>query len=57
MVLFAEAVGVPTPTDMVSDELSLDQVIGNLGATFAQVKDALDKSASTLGAVYKEVLP
>ena len=48
---------MPTPTDMVSDELSLDQVIGDLGATFVQAKDSLAKSASTLGAVYKEVLP
>ena len=48
---------MPTPTDMVSDELSLDQVIGDLGTQFVQAKDALAKSTSTLGAVYKEVLP
>ena len=48
---------MPTPTDVVSDELSLDQVIGDLGASFVQAKDSLAKSASALGAVYKEVLP
>ena len=48
---------MPAPTDMVSDEMSLDQAIGDLGATFVQAKDALAKSTSTLGAVYKEVLP
>ena len=32
---FAEAAGVPTPSDMVSDEMSLDQVIGDLGAYVA----------------------
>ena len=48
---------MPAPTDMVSDELSLDQVIGDLGATFVQVNDALVKSASTLGAVHQNVLP
>ena len=48
---------MPTPTDMVGDELSLDRVIGDLGAQFVQAKDSLAKSASTLGAVYKEVLP
>ena len=37
--------------------MSLDQAMGDLGATFAQAKDALAKSTSTLGAVYKEVLP
>ena len=57
LVLFSEASGVPAPTDLVSDELSLDQVIGDLGTSVAQAKDALAKSASTLGAVYKEVLP
>ena len=42
---------------MVSDELSLDHVIGDLGAMFVQAKDALAKSTSTLDAVYKNVLP
>ena len=48
---------MPTPTDMVSDELSLDQVIGDVGTQPVQAKDALAKSASTLGAVHKNVLP
>ena len=48
---------MPTPTDMVSDKLSLDQVIGDLGAQFVQAKDALAKSASTLSAIHKNVLP
>ena len=37
--------------------MSLDQAMGDIGATFAQPKDALAKSTSTLGAVFKEVLP
>ena len=48
---------MPAPSDMVSDYMSLDQAMGDLGATFAQAKDALAKSTSTLGAVFKEVLP
>ena len=48
---------MPAPTDMVSDELSLDQVIGDLGTTFVQAKDALAKSTSILGAVHQNVLP
>ena len=48
---------MPAPTDMVSEDLSLDQVIGDLGATFVQAKDALAMSASTLGAVHQNVLP
>ena len=48
---------MPTPTDMVSDKLSLDQVIGDLGTQFAQAKDAIAKSTSTLSAVHKNVLP
>ena len=57
LVFVAEAIGVPAPTDMVSDELSLDQVIGDLGATFVQANDALAKSTSTLGDVHQNVLP
>ena len=53
----AEAAGVPAPTDMVSDKMSLDQVIGDLGASVAQAREVLAKSASTLGAVHREVLP
>ena len=57
-LVFVEGViGAPAPSDMVSDELSLDHVIGDLDAMFVQAKDALAKSTSTLGAVYKEVLP
>ena len=48
---------MPAPTDMVSEELSLDQVIGDLGTTFVQAKDALAKSAGTLGTVHKNVFP
>ena len=57
MIFVEGVIGAPAPSDVVSDELSLDHVIGDLGAFFVQAKDSLAKSASTLGAVYKEVLP
>ena len=41
--------------DVGSDELSLDHAVGDLGTTVAQAKDALAKSASTLGAMYRVV--
>ena len=56
-VLAAEAIGVPAPSEMASDEPSLDQVMDDLGAAVVQVKDALAKSTSTLCAVHKVVLP
>ena len=37
--------------------MSLDRAIGDLDAISAQAKDALAKSTSTLGAVYKGVFP
>ena len=37
--------------------MPLDQIIGDLGASAPQVRDVLAKSASTLEAVHKEVLP
>ena len=48
---------MPAPTNVVGDELSLDHVIGDLGAMFVHAKDALAKPTSTLDAVYKNVLP
>ena len=57
MIFVEGVVGAPAPADVVSDELSLDHVIGDLGAMFVHAKDALAKSTSTLGAVYKNVLP
>jgi len=57
-LIFVEGVvGAPAPADVVSDELSLDHVIGDLGAMFVHAKDTLAKYTSTLGAVYKNVLP
>ena len=52
-----EAVGAPASADVASGDLPLDQVVGGLGAVCIQAKDALAKSASTLGAVYKVVFP
>ena len=52
-----EAVGAPASADALSCDLPLDQVVGGLGAVCTQAKDALAKSASTLGAVYKVVFP
>ena len=57
MIFVEGVVGAPAPADVVSDELSLDHVIGDLGAMFVHAKDALAKSTSTLGAVYKNVFP
>ena len=48
---------MPASADGASDELSLDRVMNDLGTVCTQAKDALAKSASTLGAVYKVVLP
>jgi len=52
-----EAAGAPTSVDGANDDLSLDRVVGDLGVVCTHAKDALAKSASTLGAVYKAVLP
>lgn len=52
-----EAVGAPAAADASSGDLPLDQVVGGLGAVCTQAKDALTKSASTLGAVYQVVFP
>jgi len=38
-------------------DLSLDRAIDDLGAASSQAKDALVRSTSTLGAVYKDVFP
>ena len=56
-LIYEGAIGAPASADGASDELSLDRVVDDLGAMCTQVKDALAKSASTLGAVYKVVLP
>ena len=42
---YVEAAGVPTPTDVVGVKMSLDQVIGDLGASVAQAREMLAKSA------------
>jgi hypothetical protein len=52
-----EAVGALASADVASGDLSMDQVVGDLGAVCTQATDALAKSASTLGAVYKVVFP
>ena len=49
--IFEGAVGAPASVDMASGDLSLDRVVGDLGAVCTHAKDALTKSASTLGAV------
>ena len=57
VVIFEGAVGAPASVDMASGNLSLDRVVGDLGAVCTHAKDALAKSASTLGAVYEAVFP
>ena len=52
-----EAVGAPASADVASDDLSLEQAVGGLGALCNQAKEALAKSTSTLGAVYQVVFP
>ena len=56
-LIFAGAVGVPPGVDQSSGDLSLDRAIGDLDVVSTQAKDALAKSTSTLGAVFKDVLP
>ena len=56
-LIFAGAVGVPPGVDQLSGNLSLDRAIGDLDVVSTQAKDALAKSTSTLGAVYKDVFP
>ena len=57
MSICEEAASAPTSADGANDDLSLDRVVGDLGVVCTHAKDALAKSASTLGAVYKAVLP
>jgi len=56
-LIYEEVIGASASADGTSDDLSLDRVVDDLGAKCTQAKDALAKSASTLGAVYKAVLP
>ena len=56
-LIFAGAVGAPAPVDQSSGDLSLDRAIGDLDVVSTQAKDALAKSTSALGAVYKDVFP
>ena len=53
----SEVAGVAAPNVMAGNKMSLGQVIGDLGASVAQAREVLTKSASTLEAVDKEVLP
>ena len=53
----AEAVGALASVDVASDDLSLEQAVGGLGALCNQAKEALAKSTGTLGAVYQVVFP
>ena len=56
-LIFAGAVGAPLGVDQSSGDLSLDRAIGDLDVVSTQAKDALAKSTSTLGAVFKDVFP
>ena len=53
----AEAAGVAAPMDPSGDKMSLDQAMYDLGASFAQAREGLAKSTSTLEDVHKQVLP
>ena len=53
----AEVVGAPASADVASEDLSLEQAVGGLGALCNKAKEALAKSTSTLGAVYQVVFP
>ena len=55
LLIYEGAIGAPASADESSDELSLDRVMSDLGAKCTQATDALAKSASTLGAVFKTV--
>ena len=57
LLICEEAAGAPTSADKANDDLPLDRVVSDLGVVCTHAKDALAKSASTLGAVYKTVLP
>ena len=56
-MIFEGSIGASVPSDMVSDKLSLDHAMDDLGAMFIQAKDTLAKSTSILGAMHKNVLP
>ena len=55
--VFSKAAGVSAPTDPSGDKMSLDQAIGDMGASVAQAREMLAKSTSTLAAVHREVRP
>ena len=54
---YCRSAGVPAPVNPSGDKISLDQAMGDLGASVAQAREVLAKSTSTLAAVHKEVLP
>ena len=56
-LVYEGAVGAPASADESSDELSFDRAMNDLSARCTQATDALAKSASTLGAVYRTVFP
>jgi hypothetical protein len=58
LLLFYEgAIGAPASADESNDSLSLDRIMNDLSTKCTQATDALAKSASTLGAVYRTVFP